>query len=82
MHEVRERILDEIYDKLGLNEPVERGGDGRGAGDITGGTGERRAALGGACGAGVLGSVVKGLLCGSHTLARGRSGFKASGTGG
>jgi recombination protein RecA len=22
-HEVRERILDEIYDKLGLNEPVE-----------------------------------------------------------
>ena len=22
-HEIRERILDEIYEKLGLNEPVE-----------------------------------------------------------
>ena len=62
-YEVRERILYEVYEKLGFNEPVEScGGDGRGAGGITGGTGERRAALGGACGAGVLGSVVEGLL--------------------
>ena len=59
--EVRERVLYDIYDKLGFNEPVDRR-SARGAGGFTGGTGERRAALGGACGAGVRGSVVEALL--------------------
>ena len=65
-YEVRERILETSttssdstnLSKLWRRQP--------GAG-ITGGTGERRAALGGACGASALGSLVEGLLCSRST---------------